>query len=101
LANATLKDDQHFGYITNLEMEGKRKRKIPLMYITKLKIEKKNLCIGRIVLFWSCEKLFVSFSLNETMDYNKVSYFLQFVHKMNRKVALPTYMSANEGSTSG
>jgi hypothetical protein len=57
------------------------------------------------MLLWSCEKLFVSFSLNETMDYNcvflKVSYFLQFVHEMNRKVALPTYVFVNEGSTSG
>jgi hypothetical protein len=46
------------------------------------------------VLLWSCEMLFVSFSLNETMDYNyaffEVSYFFRIIHEMSRKVALHT-----------
>jgi len=105
LANTIFSDDQHCGYIANLEREGKINRKISFVSITKLKNCFKNLCIGTIGLLWSCEKLFVSFSLSETMDYNsaffKVSYFLQFVHQMSRKVTIPTYVFMNEGSTSG
>jgi hypothetical protein len=50
------------------------------------------------VLLWSCEILFVSFSLNETMDYNdalfKVSYFLRIIHEMSRKVVMHTNVFA-------
>jgi hypothetical protein len=40
----------------------------------------------------------VSFSLNETMDYNdalfKVSYFLRIIHEMSRKVVMHTNVFA-------
>jgi hypothetical protein len=41
-----LKDDQHFGYITNLEMEGKKKSS--LVYITKLNLKKKTCVLGQM-----------------------------------------------------